>query len=288
MNITVPEFSLMQNEILSLCGVSIAADKQYLIQQRLGPVATAAGCQSFGELHRKLQNGGGAKLAGEVINAITTNETFFFRDNHPFLTLKARILPGLMERLHKRKQLAGATGSKIRMWSVASSTGQEAYSLAMLIDECLYEHRKFGLTTRDFYILSTDISNNVLAQAKEGLYDRQEMSRGLSAYRKMRYFEQREERWQIKKRLRDMVDFRHMNLTKPFPMLGQFDLLLCRNVLIYFDEQTRTNIYKQFHRMLDAQGHLLLGSTENIYQMTMMFESERMGSTLLYVKKRIS
>ena len=285
MNITAPEFNLMQNEILSLCGVLIGADKQYLIQQRLGPVAEDAGCKSFGDLHRKLHNGGGAKLATEVINAITTNETFFFRDGHPFLTLKTKLLPGMMERLQKRKQLAGGAGSKIRIWSVASSTGQEAYSVAMLIDECLYEHRRFGLTANDFYILSTDISNTVLSQAREGLYDRLEMSRGLSADRKMRYFEQKGDNWQIKKRLCDMVDFRYMNLTKPFPMLGHFDLLLCRNVLIYFDGKTRTDIYKQFHRMLDSHGHLLLGSTENIYQMTEMFESERMGSTLLYVKK---
>ena len=275
----------MQSVILSLCGVLIGPDKQYLIQQRLGPVAKASGCKSFGDLHRQLHNGASAKLATEVINAITTNETFFFRDGHPFITLKTRVLPKLMEKLQEKKQLPGIAGSnKIRIWSVASSTGQEAYSLAMLIDECLYEHRRFCLSANDFYILSTDISKTVLAQAREGVYDRLEMSRGLSNDRKMRYFTGKGDKWQIIKRLRDMVDFRYMNLTKPFPMLGRFDLLLCRNVLIYFDDKTRRNIYLQFHRILEPHGHLLLGSTENLYQMTEKFESERMGSTILYVK----
>ena len=285
MNITGPEFSLMQSAVLSLCGVLIGTDKQYLIQQRLAPVAEAAGCKSFGDLHRKLHNGASARLAAEVINAITTNETFFFRDGHPFLTLKAKILPELMERIQRRKQITGASASKVRIWSVASSTGQEAYSIAMLIDECLEENRRFGLTANDFYILSTDISETVLSQAKEGLYDRLEISRGLTVDRKMRYFDQKGEKWQIKKNMRDMVDFRYMNLTKPFPMLGQFDLLLCRNVLIYFDVQARIDIYKQFHKILASQSYLMLGATENIYQMTEMFESERLGATLLYMKK---
>lgn len=286
MEISGSEFSLMQDKIHSLCGVLIGADKRYLIQQRLGPVAEDAGCRSFGDLHRKLHNGSSLQLATEVINAITTNETFFFRDGHPFHTLKTSILPNLLERLRERKKRAGAAGSKIRIWSVASSTGQEAYSLAMLIDECLFEYGRLGLTVDDFYILSTDISNAVLNQAREGLYDRLEMSRGLSVDRKRRYFAKNGEKWQIKETLRNMVDFRKMNLTKPFPMLGRFDLLLCRNVLIYFDEKTRTEIYRQFHRLMDAHAYLLLGATENIYQTTELFESLRMGSTLLYMKKR--
>lgn len=278
------EFVLLQGYIHELCGLAIDDQKQYLVQQRLEPLAVACKCQSFGEFHACLRGGGVPALATEVINAITTNETYFFRDEHPFATIQATIFPQLAAAVRKRF-MSGGFGAKIRIWCAASSSGQEPYSLAMLIDEFVAANGQLGVSRDHFSILGTDISPKMGARFLAGSYNQFEVMRGLSPARLQRYFDREGDSWTVKASLRKMVEFRCLNLTKPFQGLGRFDFILCRNVLIYFDEAARSRVFEQFHQMLEDDGYLLLGSTENVYGLTARFESQRLGETLVYRKK---
>jgi chemotaxis protein methyltransferase CheR len=276
------EFAQLRDLVHTLCGLALTEDKAYLVRNRLGPVATAAACKSFTALLKKLAGPEGPSLREPIIEAITTKETSFFRDGHPFETFRRVILPELGERWRRRR--GPSRQRPIRIWSSAVSTGQEAYSVAMLVDDYLASEEGAGLQFRDFAIVATDISVTVLDQARSGIYTTHDLTRGVDAALSERYFRKDGQAWKVVDRLRDLIEFRKLNLMDDFTTLGGMDLIFCRNVLIYFDDDARTVICDHLASMLPTGGRLILGAVENLYGLKTGFTSERLGQTLVYRK----
>jgi chemotaxis protein methyltransferase CheR len=285
MELSRQEFDFLSGYIQGLCGIVVSEDKSYLIRQRLEPVVLSAGCKSFGEFHDMVSQSRLPEIDQQIIDAITTNETFFFRDGHPFVAFAEHILPELGKRVRERKaRNLSRKGPKVSLWSAGSSTGQEPYSLAMLIHEYALGNRHLNISKEDFGLLATDISSAALSKAIAGEYSEMEIKRGLAANRVETYFRKDERRWLVDTSIKIMVEFRQINLVKPLSSLGGFDAILCRNVLIYFDLVTRTRMVHQLYDMLSHGGFLILGATENLYGITDQFESLRYGNTLMYRK----
>jgi chemotaxis protein methyltransferase CheR len=265
-----------------LCGLVLGEDKAYLVRHRLGPLARVSGCKSFEELSERLRRPGSAALCDEVVEAITTGETSFFRDGHPFDAFRSRLLPELIER-GRKKPVTGRP--RVRLGSVGCSTGQEPYSLAMVVRDFLHSGRAAGLAEQDFRILATDVSARVLAVAAAGEYPRREVARGLAPGQLARYFTPRGRGFAVREEVRRLVEFRRVNLVKPLAGLGTFDGIFCRNVLIYFDEATRRRVSEQLAALLDDGGWLVLGAAENLYGISDRFETLAVGTTLVYRKR---
>jgi len=279
------EFKLLSDFIYDICGLSISESKMYLVQQRLEPLVIQAKCSSFEEYYQKNVGMQNPRIREDIANAMTTNETSFFRDQHPFNTFGEYVLPRLATIARDRKQLqTGRKGSKIRIWSAAASTGEEPYSISMLIHEFVATNPSLGLSPQDFSILATDISTNVLSKAISGEYTDLAVRRGLSSERLQKYFINTNGKWYLEDKIRQMVEFRCLNLTEPFTLLGGFDLIFCRNVMIYFDNETKSRIFSQFHQMLSDNGLLILGTAEHIYQLTDKFKTIHEGQTIIYEK----
>ncbi len=285
MELSPQEFDLFRRYIYQLCGIVVPEDKSYLIRHRLEPVVVTAGYKSFRGFYEMLTQNPLPKIEEHVINAITTNETSFFRDGHPFVAFQEYILPKLGRIIRERKaRVRPRSGPKVSVWSAGSSKGQEPYSLAMLIHEYALANRHLDILKDDFGLLATDVSSDALSMAMAGEYTQIEVKRGLSADRTEKYFVQEGSRWVLDSAIRIMVDFRQVNLIKPFAMLGGFDIILCRNVLIYFDNVIKERIVHQFYDMLSEEGFLMLGATESLYAITDRFESVHYGQTVLYKK----
>lgn len=283
MELSKEVFKELTSHIYKLSGLEIKEEKLYLIRQRLTPVVKAFGYADFKELHTKLTQNNNTLLRDEVLSAITTNETSFFRDSHPFDSFANSLLPELGSlALARKRKPSPRKGSKVRIWCAASSYGQEPYSLAMQIYEYVERSRGKGIDTGDFSILATDISPQALSKAISGEYSELEMARGLDDKRRKKYFEKKGSMWGVHDWIQTMVEFRMINLTTPFTMLGGFDVIFCRNVLIYFDNETKERILKQFYTMLADDGLLFLGSTENLYGLDVTFKSHKYGKTLCY------
>lgn len=277
-------FEELRSLIHRLCGLVIPEEKTYLIRHRLEPVARSHGCRSFEEFSQKLRGPEAALLHDSIITAITTNETSFFRDKHPFETFRQEILPRLGEAVRRRKQQLLPRDARTRIWCAAASTGQEPYSLAMILQDYITLNRPLGITDGDFEILATDISAKVLATALAGEYTGRELARGLTPQQINRFFRKQGTKFVVDDRLRSLIVFRRVNLVQPFLGLGTFDLIFCRNALIYFDDATKRRICGQFFDMLPAGGLLFLGSAENLYGISDRFESLHYGETLVYRK----
>lgn len=286
MELSIEEFNLFRRHIQQICGMEIRDEKQYLIRQRLEPLVIASGCSSFSEYYHKFLISPYANMENElIISAITTNETSFFRDNHPFETFRNYILPRLAKQIQDRKKKDYIRrGAKVRIWSAGSSTGQEAYSIAILVDEFISMHRHTGISKEDFGIMASDISPVALAKAMVGTYNETEISRGLTDIRLKKYFKTQKNYWTIDESIRSMVEFRVVNLAESFTMIGGFDVIFCRNVLIYFNEDMKSKIFNRFYKILSDEGCLILGATENTYCITDKFQSVRQGETLIYFK----
>jgi chemotaxis protein methyltransferase CheR len=282
MELNQAAFDELRRSIHRLCGIVLNDDKEYLIRHRLEPVAARYGCRSFDEFRSKLGGREAARLQEAIIEAITTQETAFFRDQHPFDALRQQLLPDLAR---NRRKTSNVIRRPIRIWCAGAATGQEPYSLAILIHELAGVSRADGPQPDDFSILATDVSAAALAIAKTGAYQRREIERGLTASQIHKYFELCGDRWVARPMLRKLVEFRRVNLIQPFSSLGPFEMILCRNVLIYFDEATRRKLCDQFHAMLPEGGWLLLGSAENLYGVSDRFQSVRIGKTLVYRKQ---
>jgi chemotaxis protein methyltransferase CheR len=240
-------------------GLVLSADKQYLVESRLLPVARRAGLASLSELVQRLKVAKAEPLITEVVEAMTTNESFFFRDKIPFEHFRNTIMPTLFS--------ARAAQRRIRIWCAACSTGQEPYSLAMAL-------REMGNATAGWRIdiVATDLSGEVLEKAKAGIYSQFEVQRGLPIHFLVKYFAQIGETWQIVPELRAMVQYRSLNLLNDFTHLGMFDLVLCRNVLIYFDQQTKINVLERIARVTERDGYLVLGAAETVVGLTETFK----------------
>jgi chemotaxis protein methyltransferase CheR len=275
-------FDELRQVIHRLCGLVIPEDKAYLIQHRLEPIASANGCRTFEELAQKLRGPSGTTLHDPIVEAITTSETSFLRDGHPFETFRRHFLPRFAELARARQP--DARGVKMRIWSAATATGQEAYSLAMFVYDYAIANRAQGVSPSDFAILATDISAKVLAVAEAAEYPQRDVARGLMQFEIDRYFAQRGDIYVVREPIRRLVEFRRLNLMQPFTGLGAFDAIFCRNVLIYFDAAARRRVCDQFHAMLTPGGWLVLGTAENLYGVSARFESVRFGDTLIFCK----
>jgi len=270
MKVTPADFSYISGLARSLSALELDEGKEYLVESRLAPVAAQAGCTSLEALCLRLraENGRGP-LSGQVIDALTTNETLFFRDFHPFETLRLHILPELIERRAALRRLS--------VWSAACSTGQEPYSLAMM----LLEHFP-QLTGWNIQILATDISPTVLARARTGRYSKLEVNRGLPASYLVRYFQPDGKDWVVKENVRRMVDFRELNLIGSWAGLGLFDVVFIRNVLIYMEQTTKLDILGNVRRHMASDGTLLLGSAESLYGETAIFRARVVNNSVVY------
>jgi chemotaxis protein methyltransferase CheR len=285
MQLTPAAFDEIRKAVHDLCGIVIADDKQYLVKARLEPILLTNGLASYESLVQQLRQPDGLLLRDQMIEAITTNETSFNRDGHPFDALRRYILPELASRLIERRATTRLPHSKARIWSAAVSTGQEAYSLAMAVADCLIARSAPGLTLDDFPILASDISSNALATARLGRYSSAELERGLTAAERARFLCQENEPWIIDPALRRMVEFRQLNLVQPLPDLGTFDLILCRNLLIYFDDAARRRLCHGLYSALNPRGILMIGAAESLYGVTDAFATEHFGSTVVYRKQ---
>ncbi|SON57086.1 Chemotaxis protein methyltransferase [Hartmannibacter diazotrophicus] len=257
---TPAEFDFLRQFLKIRSGLVLSNEKQYLVESRLLPVARKAGLASIALLIGKLRDPREQKLADEVVEAMTTNESFFFRDKTPFDHLKDVMLPAMLE---KR-----ATQRKIRIWCAAASTGQEPYSIAM----CLKEMGA-RLSGWRIEIIGTDISNDVLDRAKAGTYSQFEVQRGLPIQMLLKYFTQRGDTWEISSSLKQMVQWRKLNLLDNFSTLGTFDIVFCRNVLIYFDQPTKVDVLNRISKMVTPDGYLVLGAAETVVGLTDAFQS---------------
>lgn len=258
------------------CGLVFSADKLYLFEQRLPPLLSRYGLDSLDALaHELLSN---ALLRRDVIHQMTTHETSFFRDKAQFSTFERRVLPELVTRIAKR-----GTGAGPAIWSSACSTGQEPYSLAMLLAEILPHASRCATTPA--MILATDISTEVLDRAKAGIYSELEVNRGLCDARRERYLQARSSGYQVNAQLRSMVEFRGLNLTRPFGALGKFELVLCRNALIYFSRETATRIIDRFAKTQLSGGYLMLGASESLYPAHEAYEEVNVSGLVLYRRR---
>jgi chemotaxis protein methyltransferase CheR len=253
-----PDYEYLRKVLKDLSGLDLSADKQYLIESRLLPLARKSGMADIGELVQKMK-GGSSALVNQVVEAMTTNETFFFRDKVPFDHLRDTIMPEVLR--------ARAARKSIRIWCAAGSTGQEPYSIAM----CLKEMSAVLAGWR-IEILATDLSQEVLEKSKSGIYSQFEVQRGLPIQLLVKYFKQIGELWQINPELRAMVQHRQLNLLHDFSQLGVFDIIFCRNVLIYFDQDTKVRIFSRLAKAIEPDGFLVLGAAETVVGLTDVFK----------------
>ena len=252
MQVTSEDIPAVARLVRELCGIVLDQTKGYLIDSRLSRLTEATGCVTFRDLVAKARAPGNAALRGEIINAITTQETLFFRDGAPFEALQYRVLPDLIDakgRSHSPKRL--------RIWSAACSTGQEPYSIAMTLCELLPDFNAW-----DIMILATDISDDAIRKASLGRYADHEIQRGMKPQLLARYFAESAGGWKVKDELRAMISFARRNLLDPFSELGLFDVILCRNVAIYFDAPARRSLFNRLSDRLTPEGCLFAGSSE--------------------------
>jgi chemotaxis protein methyltransferase CheR len=273
MPVTTEDFTFLASFVRERSAISIGPGKEYLVESRLNPVARAVGLPDIaalvGELRRPFPN---PAVKDKVIEAMTTNETSFFRDHHPFDALRTTVVPDLM----KRK---GAT-RKLRVWSAASSTGQELYSIAMLLDS------QFPLLTGwDVTLHGTDLSNEVLAKARAGRYSSLEVNRGLPAPLLVKYFTREGANYVIDESIRKRAKFERINLADVWPAMPTFDIVFCRNVLIYFELDVRRRILDRIRKNLTPGGYLFLGSSESTVGLVDGFTAVRVDNTVVYRKE---
>jgi chemotaxis protein methyltransferase CheR len=255
------------------CGIVLGENKQYLVKSRLAPLMGTFGLKTLSQLVSKTLNPTERQLRAAVIDAMTTNETLWFRDEYPFELLKTKIFPELLE---KRKPL--------KIWSAASSSGQEPYSIAMTILE--YQKRATSKLLNGTQIIATDISTTMLEHCKYGRYDGLALSRGLSAQRRKEFFEPAENGMEkVKDNVKAMVTFRQLNLLNSYNLLGKFDIVFCRNVLIYFSPEIKTRILTQISEILNPKGYLFLGASESLSGLSQHFDMIRCNPGIVYQKK---
>ena len=268
--IRAENYRFLQKHVYSHVGIVLEDNKHYLFESRLAPMVKQLGLSSINELCTFLQPGGDSDLGHLIAEAMTTNETYFFRDPAHYDAIRDVLLPRLREERKATKAM--------RFWSAAASTGQEAYSLAMLL-------LKEGFADWNLQILGTDFSSQVLERARSGTYQQIEVNRGLPLDMLVKYFGRSGLDWQISDAVRRMVRFETIDLRKSMRTHGPFDLVFCRNVMIYFDSQTKWNIMKEIHGTLFRGGWLLLGGAESVIGLDELFERKTMGNMTVYVAR---
>ena len=259
MSLSTVEFDYIRTLVHDQAAIVLEPGKEYLVESRLTPFASREGYLNIGDLVANLRRGMPTTLKKKVVDAMTTNETSFFRDHEPFEVLKKAILPELIK--------ARAATRQLNIWCAASSTGQEPYSVAMMIRENFPE-----LATWKIFYLATDIAGAVLDRARAGRFTQLEVNRGLPVAYLMKYFDKKGTEWQLKETIRDMVQIRELNLIRPWPLLPPLDIVMIRNVLIYFDLETKRKILHQIHGLLRPDGSLFLGGAETVLNLDSRFK----------------
>ena len=255
------------------CGIVLGEKKQYLVKSRLAPLMNKFDVSSLGELVTRTLSPVERQLRAAVIDAMTTNETLWFRDDYPFKLLQNKLLPDFADRK-----------TPVKIWSAASSSGQEPYSIAMSVLE--YQQRNPGAFMRGVQVVGTDISTTMLEHCKYGHYDSLALARGLSAERKRQFFENGDNGMlKVNDQVKKMVSFRPLNLLNSYSLMGKFDIVFCRNVLIYFSPEIKAQIISQIHGTLNNGGYLFLGASESLSGLNDDFNMIRCNPGIVYQKK---
>ncbi|MDY6974115.1 MAG: protein-glutamate O-methyltransferase CheR [Thermodesulfobacteriota bacterium] len=275
--ITPDEIKAVSRYVFNICGIVLDQTKGYLIETRLGGLLKESGCASYNDLCQKAK--ANKNLETKVIDAISTNETLFFRDTGPFEVLQHKILPDLIDaRSAKSSSLLPVP---IRMWSAACSTGQEVFSIAIVLRELLPDRKKYNVK-----LLGTDISDSAIAQASYGKFNKFEIERGLAKDKLGKYFNPNGGGWKIKDEIRAMATFKKLNLMLPFGGLGKFDVVFCRNVAIYFSIEDRKKLFDKIAGVLEKDGYLIIGATESLTGVCSRFEPKRHIRSVFYQLKQ--
>ncbi len=263
--------------IYDISGIFLDNSKSYLLETRLSSIAEMHDCKSYVDLCNKAKTEPSKKIERAIIDAISTNETLFFRDKGPFDLLQHKILPEIIDR---RTPKASQVKTPVKIWSAASSTGQELYSIAITIKELVPNLSNFSFT-----LLGTDISDKAIAQASYGKYNKFEIERGLPKQQLQKYFTSTGNSWKVKDEIRAMVRFKKLNLMTSFTALGKFDIIFCRNVAIYFTLSDRKKLFNKLADSLADDGYLIIGSTESLTGICPLFVPKRHLRSIFYQKK---
>ena len=270
-----PDFDQFRVFLEKTCGILLGNNKQYLVSSRLNKLMEQQGLKTLGDLVRKIQAQPRSGLREQVVDAMTTNETLWFRDTYPFEVMKNRVLPELLK---------SAVGQRLRIWSAACSSGQEPYSLSMTIDE--YERNSPSQPKPAVQIVATELSGAMLAASKAAEYDSLAIARGLSSDRLQRYFDAKTPgRWVVKPGIRSRVEFRVQNLLDSYAVLGKFDVVFCRNVLIYFSADVKKDILKRIDATLKPGGYLFLGASEALNGRPELYQMVQCSPGIIYKAK---
>jgi len=273
MSISPDDFDYIRKIVYDNSAIVLNKGKEYLVEARMQPLVTQQGLDSISALVTQLRGMPGSALHKDVVEAMTTNETSFFRDIHPFNAIRKEIIPEIMK--------ARANTKNLHIWCGACSSGQEPYSLAMLI----HEHFTM-LDSWKVNIMATDLSDDILGKARSGCYGPLEINRGLPAPLMVKYFERNGTDWKVKEVLRNMITFRQLNLIGTWGAMAHLDLIMLRNVLIYFDQGTKRSILGQIRRLLRPDGYLFLGSAETTFNIDNAFERVMFGRAVAYRLKK--
>ncbi len=269
------DFEQFRTFLEKACGILLGSNKQYLVSSRLNKLMEQQGIKSLGELVQKMQAQPRGGLREQVVDAMTTNETLWFRDTYPFEVMKNRVLPELIK---------ANPNQRLRIWSAACSSGQEPYSLSMTIDE--FERTNLGQLKAGVQIVATDLSGSMLANCKSGEYDSLAIGRGLSQERLQRYFDAKgPARWAVKPAIKNRVEFRALNLLESYAVLGKFDVVFCRNVLIYFSADVKKDILTRIHATLKPGGYLFLGASEALNGLPDLYQMVQCSPGIIYKVK---
>lgn len=278
--VTPEELSLFSDYISTISGIHLDSGKGYLLETRLVKMLRSTETDNFTDLYKKIRADFSKKLEQQLLDAMTTNETLFFRDRAPFDLLQHKIIPDLID-----KRVPGADINKsplsLKVWSAACSTGQEVYSIGIVFKELLGDTSNHNVT-----ILGTDISDEAITKASYGHYNWIDIERGLPPDKLNRYFHKENDKWKIDDEIRSMASFKKLNLMNDFNHLGQFDIVFCRNVAIYFPEEKKKSLFNRISKLLKQDGALIIGSTESIATVCPTFESKRYLRSIFYQLKQ--
>ncbi len=275
MSVSQSEFNTFRQFLEDKSGIVLGDNKQYLVTSRLKKLQDEHGIKSLTELMARIQAQPRGALQEQVIDAMTTNETLWFRDIYPFEVMKNKVLPELV-----KKQ----PNQRLRIWSAACSSGQEPYSLSMTIDE--YERANVGQAKLSVQIVATDLSPSMLQACKIGEYDSLAIARGLSSERLQRYFDKTpNSRWAVKAAIKSRVEFRALNLLDSYAVMGKFDVVFCRNVLIYFSAEAKKDILMRIHATLKPGGYLFLGASEALNTLPELYTMVQCSPGIIYQAK---
>ncbi len=276
--VTADDLKIISKYILDISGIQLDESKSYLIETRLSGLVKEYQCASYRELCTRAQIDSSQTIESKIIDAISTHETLFFRDIKPFEVLQHKILPDLIDR--RTEQSSGLFPIPMRIWSAACSTGQEAYSIAIVLRELLPNLKKYNIK-----LMGTDISDAAITQASYGRYNKFEIERGLTKKILQKYFVPNGGNWRIRDEIRAMVAFDKQNILKPFNGMGKVDIVFCRNVAIYFKLEDRKRLFESIAKILEPDGYLIIGATESLSGISTLFEPKRYLRTIYYQLK---